>query len=351
MMGSDIVSMDLSLGNIWKSWFAFRRGKRATSELDDFQYNLEANLHSLFRDLNSGIYRHGIYRKFVAHDNKRREISVAQIRDRVVHRLIYDYLVPIYDKTFIYDAWSCRKGKGLLGAIERTQVFLKKTPCGYAWKADIQKFFDSVDQEVLMGLVSRKVGDPKALGLIREVTQSFSSTQVFGVQRERERAHREKGRVGMPIGNLTSQIFANIYLNELDRFVKHGFRVKHYLRYGDDFILVHPNLETLQEMRERTLRFLGDSLKLRLNPKNYRIIKVRHNLKFLGVVIYPGQRKLSKRNESRIKRRLSRRNVGSYFGLVAKHGSLKSKKEFTWLVCDLIAKEFQEPKVVLKTDR
>ncbi|KKQ71490.1 MAG: RNA-directed DNA polymerase [Candidatus Peregrinibacteria bacterium GW2011_GWC2_39_14] len=119
------VSIDLSLKNIWQSWFDFRKGKRATKELHIFQYYLEKNLFELFQNLNNGLYRHGKYEKFIVCDNKRREISVAEIRDRVVHRLIYNYLEEIYDKTFIYDAWSCRKGKGLLGAIERISGFLK----------------------------------------------------------------------------------------------------------------------------------------------------------------------------------------------------------------------------------
>jgi RNA-directed DNA polymerase len=125
-MGSE--SIDLSIKNIWKSWFAFRKGKRAGLEMHDFQYHLEENLYELFQNLNNGRYRHGGYRKFIVCDNKRREISVASVRDRVVHRLIYDHLEKIYDKTFIYDAWSCRKGKGLLGAIGRINVFLKPSP-------------------------------------------------------------------------------------------------------------------------------------------------------------------------------------------------------------------------------
>ena len=115
----------MSLENIWRSWFEFRKGKRVGDEIHAFQYYLEKNLYELFQDLNNGRYRHGGYRKFVVCDNKRREISVASVRDRVVHRLLYDYLEKIYDKTFIDDAWSCRKGKGLLGAIERAQGFLK----------------------------------------------------------------------------------------------------------------------------------------------------------------------------------------------------------------------------------
>jgi len=164
---------------MWRSWFAYKKGKRPTAGLHEFQYRLEENMFKLFCDLNRGNYRHGPYRKFVVCDNKRREVSVSGIRDRVVHRLIYDYLVPIYDRTFIFDAWSCRAGKGLLGAIERAQEFTKKNPRAYVWKADIRKFFDSVDQGVLLGAVFRKVQCPKARWLIREVVRSFSQRENF----------------------------------------------------------------------------------------------------------------------------------------------------------------------------
>lgn len=152
-----------------------------TAGFHTFQFYLEKNLFSLHKDLNRGTYRHGSYRIFTVCDNKKRTISVAPIRDRVVHRLIYDCLVPIFDKTFIYDAWSCRKGKGLLACIERTQVFLKKNPQAYVWRADIKKFFDSVDRKTLLDLVFRKVKCSKAQWLIREVVNSFRI-----LQRERE---------------------------------------------------------------------------------------------------------------------------------------------------------------------
>ena len=150
-----------------------------TAELHNFQFYLEENLFKLQAGLENGTYRHGGYKKFTVCDNKKREISCAGIRDRVVHRLLYDYLVPIFDKAFIYDAWSCRKDKGLIGAIERAQEFLRKNPRAYIWRADIKKFFESVDQKVLLRLIQRGVSDPKALQIIREVITSFP-------QRERE---------------------------------------------------------------------------------------------------------------------------------------------------------------------
>ncbi|MEK7524642.1 MAG: hypothetical protein AAB588_06490 [Patescibacteria group bacterium] len=175
-MGND--SMDLGLENIWHSWFAFRKGKRGTNELHEFQYYLESNLFELYKDLNEGKYRHGGYKKFVVSDNKRREVSVASIRDRVVHRLVYDYLNGIYNKTFIYDAWSCRTNKGLLGAIERAQAFLKKHPHSYVWKGDVKKFFDSVDQKTLLGILSLKIKDARSYNLLGEIIDGFRSNVV-----------------------------------------------------------------------------------------------------------------------------------------------------------------------------
>jgi RNA-directed DNA polymerase len=140
----------------------------------------------------------------------------------------------------------------------------------------------------------------------------------------------------MPIGNLTSQIFANIYLNELDRFVKHKLKVKYYLRYGDDFILVCEDLEKLKNFRTSILRFLEDGLKLNLNPRNDKILKSVHGLRFLGVMIWPNGRKLKKRNRNRIKKRLNHRNISSYYGLALKHGSQKTINEFVWLIYSIL---------------
>ena len=170
-MGNE--SIDVSLENIWRSWFIFRRGKRNTEELYKFQDNLEHNLFRLYSDLNSGTYTHGSYKKFIVSDNKRREISVASIRDRVVHRLVYDFLNRIYDKTFIFDAWSCRLGKGLLGAIERTHVFLRQFSNGYFWKCDVRKFFDSVDQKTLLKIISLRIRDERTFNLMEEIIYSF----------------------------------------------------------------------------------------------------------------------------------------------------------------------------------
>ncbi|MFH0820769.1 MAG: RNA-directed DNA polymerase [Candidatus Peregrinibacteria bacterium] len=139
----------------------------------------------------------------------------------------------------------------------------------------------------------------------------------------------------MPIGNLTSQIFANIYLNELDRFIKHELKIKNYLRYGDDFILIEPDLQKLKEARTRVIHFLGVTLKLGLNSKHDRILKPKHGLKFLGVMIYHKGIRLTERNRLRVKRRLNLKNAASYFGLLKRHENPKKTREFFWELMNL----------------
>lgn len=185
------VSMDLSLANVWKSWFRFRKGKKLTHDLEYFTYYLEQNLQTLYSDLNTGQYKHGGYKKFIVTDNKRREIRVASIRDRVVHRLLYEYLYEIYDKTFIYDVWSCRKNKGLLGAIQRTQKFLGQYANSFVWRSDIKKFFDNVDQKTLLETISLRVKDTQGINILKEVITSYIAP-IRERERERVSSLREK---------------------------------------------------------------------------------------------------------------------------------------------------------------
>lgn len=303
-MGSD--SIDFGLSSLYESWFNYRKGKKPNIEIDVFQYNLENELFRLHDELNARFYKHGGYRKFTVCDNKKREISVALVRDRLVHRLIYDHLTPIYDKTFIYDAWSCRTGKGLLGAIERTQDFLRQNPASSVWKADVMKFFDNVDHDVLKRILSLRIQDTDAIWLLYEIIDSYPK--------------------GIPIGNLTSQIFSNIYLNELDRFVKHTLGCRFYLRYGDDFIIVNPDSEVIRSVTE----FLCGELKLIVNKPI--VVKATSSLKFLGVRVWPKERTLNRWNRLRISRNLNLTNASSYYGLLKKHGSEKLLKRLNWIV-------------------
>ena len=197
-------------------------------------------------------------------------------------------------------------------------------PFNWVWKCDVKKFFDSVDQKTLLKILSFRIKDSTTFNLLKEII--FSYTAVSGS------VPQVAQKIGMPIGNLTSQIFANIYLNELDRFVKHTLKVKAYLRYGDDFIVLENNLERLKSFRFQTVNFLNNELKLQINPKCDRINKPGHGLKYLGVKFWPSEITLNKRNVARIKERLATNNISSYSGLIKQHGNAKLTKEFNWLV-------------------
>jgi len=322
-MGS--VSIDLSLSNIWKSWYQFRRGKRKTTELEHFQYFLEKNLQKLHDELSNDAYKHDGYRKFIVNDNKRREVSVASVKDRVAHRLLYEYLVKIYDKTFIFDAWSCRKEKGLVSAIERARTFLSRYSGSFIWRSDIKKFFDNVDHQILMEILYSRVADLKAIYILEEVIESYSAPA---------KECRFARRKGIPIGNLTSQIFANIYLNEFDRFVQHAIKPLAYLRYGDDFIVMSDSFSRIHQIKEESAEFLKERLGLEINVKSDIMVKARWGLKFLGVEIFPKGVRLSKRNWRRAKSRLNLANVPSYSGLARRYSKGKRIKEFGWIVLE-----------------
>lgn len=263
------ISIDVSLSAMWKSYRAFRKGKVASRELLVFAYFLEDNLSRLSLELVDGTYRHGAYRTFIATDSKRRCIAVAPFRDRVVHRLLYDYLVRIFNDQFFFDVWSCRQGKGLIAAVHRTRQLAKRYRHGYFWRFDIEKYFDSVDHSLLLGLVGRCLqNDILAQAIIKKVVSSYHSA-------------RGKGK-GIPIGNLTSQIFANIYLHELDRFLKHHLMIKDDLRYGDDLVLFSADLAEIMDWKSRVTDFLEHSLKLRLHRVNNVVGQVEDGVKYLG---------------------------------------------------------------------
>jgi hypothetical protein len=194
------------------------------------------------------------------------------------------------------------------------QEALKKYRQSFAWRSDVKRFFDSVDHRILLKIISRKIKDEKALELMEKVIKSNA--------------------VGIPIGNLTSQIFANIYLNELDRYVKHIIKPQFYLRYGDDFILIEKNRLILEEYRKKVEFFLAENLHLKINEKSDIIIRAKLGLHFLGVDIFPQGRKLRKRNWRRATEKLNYDNFASYGGLVKKHCNSKKVKMYQWIILE-----------------
>lgn len=300
-MQPTILSTDYTA--VYGAWQRFRKGKRPSPGIDEFAYDLEANVARLATELTDQSYRHGRYQKIVLQEKKRRDLAVAGVRDRVVHRLLYDHLVEAYDKNFDPDVWSCRTGKGLHACLDRTQQLLRKYPQSYIWRADVLKFFDSIDHLKLSDCLRRKLDsrDP-ALWISHEVNNSYSSID-------------DNPTRGIPIGNLTSQIFANIYLHEFDRFVRHQLKPQAYLRYGDDFLLFLASRRHAYIANGRAGDFLQDNLKLTLNPKNDFVFAANEGLKFLGHAITGNFVTVDKHTTNSIIRKIGWQNASSYRAL------------------------------------
>ena len=306
---------------IYSAWQEFRRDKKSSYEIDKFEYSLAQNLCKLVDDIDSGTYCHGSYRRTIVSEKKRRDLAVACVRDRVVHRLIYNQLVVLYDSTFDPDVWSCRVDKGLHKCLTRTQQLLAKYPNTCVWRMDIIKFFDCIDHAVLRTCLDRRVTDQKLLWLCDEVITSYSAT------------NGQAQSCGIPIGNLTSQVFANIYLNEFDRYVRHQLKPLAYARYGDDCILFVRTRREARYIRSRAIEFLREKLGLALNPKNDVIVYATQGLHFLGHIITSDSVVTDRHTTRRALERVNSRNLASYKSL---NLDKWSKRELNYLALDEI---------------
>lgn len=267
-----------SIENLFQAWGEFKKGKRNRKDVQIFERNLEDNLFELQQALKDKTYRHGQYHSFYVYDPKLRHIHKAQVKDRIIHHLLYKYLYELYDQTFIHDSYSCRLEKGTHKGVKRLEGFTRIVSKNYsrdcwALKCDIKKFFASVDQKILLKFLKRKVKDEDILWLLQQVINSFHSD--YGVGK------------GIPLGNLTSQVFANIYLNELDQFVKHKLKVKYYLRYADDFLMLSWKSELLKQLIVPLGNLLKRQLKLELQSKKIVFRKFSWGIDFLGYIVLP----------------------------------------------------------------
>ncbi len=311
---TDNSSIDTSLTNIWTAWRAFRSGKKPSRDILRFQSDLESNLLQLCADVHTGNYIHAPYTHRIINEKKRRDIAVAQVRDRIVHRLLYDYMVPLLDKAFDPDVWSCRRGRGLHQCLDRCLLLAQRHKSGYVWRADISKFFDNIDHQVLMRCLRDKIHDPIAIRLLNIVITSYQTVPTQ--------------RIGVPIGNLTSQIFANVYLHEFDRYVRHVLKPLAYVRYGDDFMLFCRDRATALRYQQRATTWLADTLQLTVHPENNIVVKTRSGLHFLGHWLFSnGNLTIDAAMQRKMYQRNSAASVGNY---KAMHITAKQRRILTW---------------------
>jgi len=293
-----------SYENLVLAWKKARKGKTLKQYVIDFEKDIKNNLALLRTELLLHAYQPRPLQTFILRDPKTRMISVSDFRDRIIHHAICNIIEPIFDKSFIFDSYANRKGKGTLAAVKRLQVFQRKvsknktlvrkfnkrnTIRGFFLKGDIKKYFDTINHKILLEIIQRKIKDGEVLFLLQKILFNYKAN--------------EKGK-GMPLGNLTSQFLANVYLNELDWFVKRELKAEYYIRYVDDFVILHHDKHELQSFKERIEDFLADHLHLKLNHDKSKIEPLARGIQFLGFRNYYHHKLLKKKSTKRIYRKI-----------------------------------------------
>lgn len=300
--------------NLLVAWQEFLRGKRKRKDVAEFSFHLFDNLFSLHQDLVDRKYHHGSYEAFRVNDPKSRDIHKASVRDRLLHHAMYRILYPFFDRKFIFDSYSCRKHKGTHRAINRFRMFGRKVSKNYTYTAwvlqgDIKRFFASIDHEILIAILKKYIDDANTLWLLEEIIGSFPIDKTFK---------------GLPLGNLTSQLLINIYMNEFDQFVKRKLKIAYYIRYADDFVIFHTNKRYLIALIPQLQSYLQDELKLTIHSDKLFIKPLSTGIDFLGWINFPYHRVLrtstKRRMFNKLRQNNSKESLVSYRGLL-KHGN------------------------------
>lgn len=304
----------ISLDNLLVAWKEFRNGKRLRKDVQVFENDLMRNILQLHEDLETKSYKHSKYVVFKISDPKPRIIHKAVVRDRLLHHALHRELYPFFDRTFIADSYSCRVNKGSHAALNRFRKFSYKvsknnTKTAWVLKCDIKRFFASIDHRILISLLKGSISDESVIWVLSEVINSFD----LGDNK------------GLPLGNLISQLFANIYMDKFDKFVKHVLRVKFYIRYADDFVFISHDKNELVELLPRVKEFLLENLHLELHEDKTSLKTVASGVDFLGWVHFPDHRVLRTTTKRRMFRNLAysnmnKKTVQSYLGLIS-HGN------------------------------
>lgn len=285
-----------SLENLHLAFTKARKGKTKRADVQEFESNLMSNLRQLRVDLLFHSYYPQPLTTFIIRDPKTRKINKSAFCDRIVHHAVCNIIEPIYEQIFIYDSYANRKGKGTLKALERFDEFKRRVAIphydyvtGYCLKADIKHYFETVDHSILMQILKRRIKDNNILFLLKKILANYSNG--------------EQGK-GMPLGNLTSQFLANVYLHELDHFVKHILKAKYYLRYVDDFVILEAHKEILEVYKPEIDSFLQHKLKLELHPLKSKIIPLNKGITFLGFRVFYHHKLLRKSNWQAARRKI-----------------------------------------------
>ena len=295
-MNEPVYAQVHSWPNLLLAYRNASRGKRGRAAAAGFEYRLEDHLVSLQEELERQTYRPGPYSSFYIHAPKRRLISAAPFRDRVVHHALCNVIVPVFERGFIHDSYANRVGKGTHRAIDRAQFYARRYR--YVLPCDVRKFFPSIDHAILRGILARRIRDRDVLWLIDRILDSgagvlseeyemvyFAGDDLFAACRPR----------GLPIGNLTSQFWANCTLDPVDHFVKRELRCRAYVRYVDDMLLFGDDKKQLWRWKQAIMDRLA-GLRLTLHERRAQVRPVTEGIPFLGFNLYPHRRRLKRRN-------------------------------------------------------
>ncbi len=295
-----------STEQLFATWDKFARGKHGKADVQSFKRQLEKNIFELQAELLADEYQHGKYEPFIVHDPKRRQIHKADVRDRVVHQAVFDVTEPFFEKQFIFDSFSCRKGKGTHAGVRRLRQHLSRASRNnsrpvFALKCDVKQFFANVEHAKLLNLLSISVTDEKVLELLEGIINSFYISPGQGI----------------PLGNVTSQLFANVYMHQLDWFVKHNLHEEHYIRYCDDFVIISSSRQHLLDLITPIEEFLAAELNLKLHPSKVVIRSWIQGIDFLGYIIKPHCTLLRTKTKHRILMRADSKSISSYLGVLS----------------------------------
>ena len=309
--------------NLYRAYLDCRRHKRKTYHAAKFEIKFESELLKLEEELQNHTYELGRSICFVVEEPSLREVFAATFRDRVVHHLLYNFLEPVFEPKFIDQSYACRKNKGIHESLNDLQGYLGKITKNHRRKAyyihlDIKGFFMSLNKEILFRLISNQIKNPELIWLTKLIIfndpiKNFISKgnrSLFDKIPPHKSLFHVPENQGLPIGNLTSQFFANVYLNELDQFVKRKLKVKYYLRYVDDLVLLSESQEQLRRWRKKIDHFLKETLKLQLHPNKNKYGSVYQGIDFVGYIVKPNYILSRKRVVGNLKTKLYYFNQG-----------------------------------------
>lgn len=323
--------MVFSYARLVQAWVRYRRGKRRVPSVQAFELNREAELVALGRELAAGTWQHSPYREFVIRDPKPRRITAAAVRDRVVHQVVFEEVERAFEPVFLPASFSARKGRGVRLALDEVTRALHRLRRSRIWpiwtlKGDVEKFYDSIDHDTLLALLARRITDPLVLRTVETIIRSASSPRGPGK--------------GIPIGNLTSQVFANVYLHELDRFAVHDCHARAYFRYADDVLVLGAGRADVESVAAQLVAFASEVLGLHLTLRPARVLSTGFD--FLGSIIWPYGRTLRRKTRSRMFRRIAMRQRALARGAISDQSMRQTRMSYNGITMRVRDRRLQE---------